>query len=180
MNTYLSTASAFASATTASLTPNGACQENLPPQPPPPEKQAHHLCPRCAPSHDSPHLLQLHTLSQLDNPIDRSHAGGPGSGKGTQCDRIVRDFGYTHLSTGDLLRDEVKKGTEIGRQCEQLMEDGKLVPVEVTLKLIKKAMKEGKKNNTKGFLIDGFPRAVDQAEMFEKKVTLIGDLIGIP
>ncbi|KAG0577709.1 hypothetical protein M758_5G168400 [Ceratodon purpureus] len=96
--------------------------------------------------------------------------GGPGSGKGTQCDRIVRDFGYLHLSAGDLLRDEVKKGTEIGRECEQLMKDGKLVPVDVTLRLIKKAMKEGKMNNAKGFLVDGFPRAVDQAEMFEKKV----------
>jgi adenylate kinase family enzyme len=79
-----------------------------------------------------------------------------------------------HLSCGDLLRDEVKKGTEIGRECEQLMKDGKLVPVEVTLKLLKKAMKEGKKANAKGFLIDGFPRAVDQAEMFENKVNLAG------
>ncbi|KAG0579308.1 hypothetical protein KC19_4G089500 [Ceratodon purpureus] len=95
--------------------------------------------------------------------------GGPGSGKGTQCDRIVRDFGYLHLSAGDLLRDEVKYGTEIGQECEQLMKDGKLVPVEVTLKLIKKAMKENR-NSTTGFLIDGFPRAVDQAEVFEKKV----------
>jgi adenylate kinase len=69
-----------------------------------------------------------------------------------------------------LLRDEVKNGTEIGRECEQLMKDGKLVPVEVTLKLIKKAMKESKDGAT-GFLIDGFPRAVDQAEVFEKKVT---------
>jgi adenylate kinase family enzyme len=68
------------------------------------------------------------------------------------------------LSCGDLLRDEVKKGTEIGRECEQLMKDGKLVPVEVTLK----------KANAKGFLIDGFPRAVDQAEMFENKVNLAG------
>lgn len=99
-------------------------------------------------------------------------AGGPGSGKGTQCDRIVRDFGYLHLSAGDLLRDEVKNRTEIGRECEQLMKDGKLVPVEVTLKLIKKAMKEIK-NSAKGFLIDGFPRAVDQAEVFEQKVTLL-------
>jgi len=75
-----------------------------------------------------------------------------------------------HLSAGDLLRDEVKNGTEIGRECEQLMKDGKLVPVEVTLKLIKQAMKEGKRT-AKGYLIDGFPRAVEQAQIFETKVT---------
>lgn len=96
-------------------------------------------------------------------------SGGPGCGKGTQCERIVRDFGFLHLSAGDLLREEVKKGSEVGRMCEQLMKDGKLVAVEVTLKLLKKAMKEGRKK-AKGFLIDGFPRAIDQAQAFEKKV----------
>ncbi|XP_073389915.1 uncharacterized protein [Physcomitrium patens] len=95
--------------------------------------------------------------------------GGPGSGKGTQCDRIVRDFGFLHLSSGDLLREEVKKGTELGRECEQLMKDGKLVPVQITLNLIKKAMEESK-TTANGYLVDGFPRAIDQAELFEEKV----------
>jgi adenylate kinase family enzyme len=67
------------------------------------------------------------------------------------------------------LRAEVKKGTKTGQECEQLMKDGKLVPVEVTLELIKRAMTEAKKT-ANGFLIDGFPRAVDQAELFQKKV----------
>ncbi|KAG0629406.1 hypothetical protein M758_1G101400 [Ceratodon purpureus] len=116
---------------------------SIPWSPRPPERETHHLC--------------------------SWFAGGPGSGKGTQCERIVRDFGFLHLSSGDLLRAEVSKGTKIGKECEQLMKDGKLVPVEVTLELIKKAMTEGKKT-AKGFLIDGFPRAVDQAELFEKKV----------
>ena len=57
-----------------------------------------------------------------------SHAGGPGSGKGTQCDRIVQDFGFTHLSAGDLLREEVAKGTSQGKQLEEMMKQGKLVP----------------------------------------------------
>lgn len=96
------------------------------------------------------------------------YVGGPGSGKGTQCDFIVRDFGYLHLSSGDLLRDEVKNGTEIGREAEQLMKDGKLVPVEITLKLINKAMRENR--GATGYLIDGFPRAVEQAQLFEDKV----------
>jgi adenylate kinase family enzyme len=57
--------------------------------------------------------------------------GGPGSGKGTQCERIVAKYGHTHLSAGDLLRDEVKSGSELGKQCEVIMKEGKLVPMEV-------------------------------------------------
>jgi hypothetical protein len=57
--------------------------------------------------------------------------GGPGSGKGTQCEKIVAKYGFTHLSAGDLLRDEVKSGSEVGQQCEQIMKEGKLVPMEV-------------------------------------------------
>jgi hypothetical protein len=58
--------------------------------------------------------------------------GGPGSGKGTQCERIVAKYGHTHLSAGDLLRDEVKSGSELGQQCEAIMKEGKLVPMEVS------------------------------------------------
>jgi adenylate kinase family enzyme len=58
--------------------------------------------------------------------------GGPGSGKGTQCERIVAKYGHTHLSAGDLLRDEVKSGSELGKQCEAIMKEGKLVPMEVS------------------------------------------------
>jgi hypothetical protein len=57
--------------------------------------------------------------------------GGPGSGKGTQCERIMAKYGHTHLSAGDLLRDEVKSGSELGKQCEAIMKEGKLVPMEV-------------------------------------------------
>lgn len=57
--------------------------------------------------------------------------GGPGSGKGTQCDKIKAKYGHTHLSAGDLLREEVKSGSAVGKQCEQIMKEGKLVPMEV-------------------------------------------------
>jgi hypothetical protein len=60
--------------------------------------------------------------------------GGPGSGKGTQCDKVVAKYGFTHLSAGDLLRDEVKSGSAVGQQCEQIMKEGKLVPMEVSLR----------------------------------------------
>lgn len=57
--------------------------------------------------------------------------GGPGSGKGTQCERIVAKYGYQHLSTGDLLREELASGSDLGKKCEALMKEGKLVPTEV-------------------------------------------------
>ncbi|KAJ3117070.1 hypothetical protein HDU96_007988 [Phlyctochytrium bullatum] len=95
--------------------------------------------------------------------------GGPGSGKGTQCDRLVESLNYAHLSTGDLLRDEVKKGSELGQQLEAIMKEGKLIPLETTLKLLVVAMKE-RRGKHPGFLIDGFPRNMEQAIEFEKTV----------
>ncbi|GIL81962.1 hypothetical protein Vretimale_1515 [Volvox reticuliferus] len=93
--------------------------------------------------------------------------GGPGSGKGTQCDKIKQDYECVHLSAGDLLRAEVKSGSVVGKKCEELMREGKLVPFAVTLNLLKKAMIE---SGGKFFLIDGFPRALDQAEQFESSI----------
>ncbi|KAJ3013559.1 UNVERIFIED_CONTAM: hypothetical protein HDU68_000633 [Siphonaria sp. JEL0065] len=95
--------------------------------------------------------------------------GGPGSGKGTQCERLAKEFNLTHLSTGDLLRAELQKGSEIGKKCGDLMKEGKIVPMEVILGLLKSAI-EHSAGNTPGFLIDGFPRAMDQAIEFEKTI----------
>ncbi len=93
--------------------------------------------------------------------------GGPGSGKGTQCAKIVDKYGYQHLSAGDLLRDEVKSGSAVGKECEQIMKEGKLVPMEVIIGLLRAAMV---KSGAADFLIDGFPRALDQAHRFEQMV----------
>jgi adenylate kinase len=95
--------------------------------------------------------------------------GGPGSGKGTQCEKIVAKYGYTHLSTGDLLRDEVKSGSARGQQLNAAMERGELVPLDVVLDLLKEAMVK-KLGESKGFLIDGYPREVQQGEEFEKQI----------
>jgi adenylate kinase len=85
--------------------------------------------------------------------------GGPGAGKGTQCERIVKEFGYVHLSTGDLLRDAKENGhSEDGEMISRFMEEGKLVPIGVVMKLLKKAMEENSKIGNNKFLIDGFPR----------------------
>ncbi|TKR72435.1 hypothetical protein L596_019881 [Steinernema carpocapsae] len=96
--------------------------------------------------------------------------GGPGSGKGTQCEKIVAKYGLTHLSSGDLLRAEVKSGSPRGTQLTKIMEAGELVPLEVVLDLIKEAMLEAIKKGSKGFLIDGYPREVKQGEQFEAEI----------
>ncbi|CAD5173792.1 UMP-CMP kinase 4 isoform X1 [Musa acuminata AAA Group] len=90
--------------------------------------------------------------------------GGPGSGKGTQCAKIVENFGFTHLSAGDLLRAEIKSGSENGTMISNMIKEGKIVPAEVTIKLLQKAMLEG--GNDK-FLIDGFPRNEENRAAFE-------------
>uniref|UniRef100_A0A2P2L844 UMP-CMP kinase n=1 Tax=Rhizophora mucronata TaxID=61149 RepID=A0A2P2L844_RHIMU len=90
--------------------------------------------------------------------------GGPGSGKGTQCANVVQHFGYTHLSAGDLLRAEIKSGSENGTMIQNMIKEGKIVPSEVTIKLLQKAMLES--GNDK-FLIDGFPRNEENRAAFE-------------
>uniref|UniRef100_A0AAY5KFU4 Adenylate kinase isoenzyme 1 n=1 Tax=Esox lucius TaxID=8010 RepID=A0AAY5KFU4_ESOLU len=95
--------------------------------------------------------------------------GGPGSGKGTQCEKVVAKYGYTHLSSGDLLRAEVASGSERGKTLQAIMQKGELVPLDTVLDMIKDAM-IAKADVSKGFLIDGYPREVKQGEEFEKKI----------
>lgn len=95
--------------------------------------------------------------------------GGPGSGKGTLCEKIVAKYGFTHVSTGDLLRDEVQSGSDRGKEAAQIMKEGGLVPTEFVLTLLaEKLLKE--LPNSKGFLIDGYPREKAQGELFEKNI----------
>jgi UMP-CMP kinase len=100
--------------------------------------------------------------------------GGPGAGKGTQCANLVRDYKFTHLSAGDLLRAEQdRKGSEFGNLIKSYIKDGKIVPMEVTVQLLENAMTEvvDEDKDKKGkFLIDGFPRKMDQALKFEESV----------
>ena len=93
--------------------------------------------------------------------------GGPGSGKGTQCERIMERYGFDHFSAGDLLRAEVQSGSKVGTMCANLMKEGKLVPVAVTLRLLRKSIEA---STASAILIDGFPRALEQAASFESTV----------
>ncbi|XP_022084207.1 adenylate kinase isoenzyme 5-like isoform X2 [Acanthaster planci] len=96
--------------------------------------------------------------------------GGPGSGKGTQCEKLVNNYGFTHLSSGDLLRAEVKSGSERGQKLTAIMENGDLVPQETVLELLKENML-AKADTSTGYLIDGYPREVQQGIEFEKQIT---------
>ncbi|KAF6002019.1 bifunctional uridylate/adenylate kinase [Cyanidiococcus yangmingshanensis] len=94
--------------------------------------------------------------------------GGPGAGKGTQCTRIVSEFGHWHVSAGDLLRAEVQTQSEQGQLIDEMIRQGAIVPGYITLDLLRKKLVEaGRTLTVPGVLIDGFPRAVDQAIDFE-------------
>ena len=86
----------------------------------------------------------------------------PAAGKGTLSEMLVEKYGYGHISTGDLLREEIKNGTEIGKQAESLMKEGKFVSDDVIIELIKNRITKSDCEN--GYILDGFPRSREQAE----------------
>ena len=91
--------------------------------------------------------------------------GPPGAGKGTQAEFLIRDLGLIHLSTGDLLRSEIAASTSLGLEAKSFMDKGELVPDDVVIGMIKNKLQENQ--NAKGFIFDGFPRTVAQAEALD-------------
>lgn len=91
--------------------------------------------------------------------------GPPGAGKGTQAAQISKDLDHAHIASGDLFRDEQERGTELGILAKGYMERGELVPNDVTIKMILGRI--GQKDCAKGFILDGFPRNVEQAEALD-------------
>jgi adenylate kinase len=92
--------------------------------------------------------------------------GPPGAGKGTQASRIVADYDIPHISTGDILRGAVKNGTAMGLEAKRYMDAGDLVPDSVVIGIVKDRLQEP--DTAKGFLMDGFPRTIPQAEALDK------------
>jgi adenylate kinase len=92
--------------------------------------------------------------------------GPPGAGKGTQADRLRRDFELPYYSTGNILREAVENGTELGKQAKEYMDAGELVPDELICAVIEERLDSGEADD--GFLLDGFPRTIGQAEMLEQ------------
>ncbi|KAL8511519.1 hypothetical protein ACS0TY_018064 [Phlomoides rotata] len=103
--------------------------------------------------------------------------GPPGSGKGTQSEKLIAKYGLKHLSTGDLLRSEIARKTALGMEAKSLMDKGQLVPDEVVIGMISSALETNP--DAKGFLFDGFPRTSAQAEALDKLLELKGTSINM-
>jgi adenylate kinase len=95
--------------------------------------------------------------------------GPPGSGKGTQSEKLIARYGFKHLSTGDILRNEIKNGTSLGLEAKSLMDQGQLVPDAVVIGMIRTALEQNPDVN--GFLFDGFPRTNAQADALDALLT---------
>ena len=98
--------------------------------------------------------------------------GGPGSGKGTNCSKIEEQFGYVHLSAGDLLRAERQSGSELAEMINTYIKEGKIVPAEVTVRLLRNAME---KSGSSKFLIDGFPRDLQNLECWKAEMSSVAE-----
>jgi adenylate kinase len=103
--------------------------------------------------------------------------GPPGSGKGTQSEKLIVKYGLKHLSTGDLLRSEINRQTSLGVAAQSFMDKGQLVPDEVVIGMISSALEENP--DIKGFLFDGFPRTSAQAQALDNLLDLKKSAIGV-
>lgn len=98
--------------------------------------------------------------------------GAPGAGKGTQAKRIAEKFNIPHVSTGDIFRANIKNGTDLGKEAKEYMDQGKLVPDELTVRiLLDRVAQEDCKN---GYVLDGFPRTIPQAEVLDSELAKLG------
>ena len=101
--------------------------------------------------------------------------GAPGAGKGTQAKMIADKYGVPHISTGDIFRANIKNGTDLGVEAKKYMDQGLLVPDELTVKILLDRV--AKDDCSKGYVLDGFPRTIPQAEVLEKALSEINDQI---
>ncbi|WP_226391141.1 adenylate kinase [Penaeicola halotolerans] len=101
--------------------------------------------------------------------------GPPGAGKGTQSEKIIAKYNLTHISTGDLFRKHLSEGTDLGKLAQKYMDEGKLVPDEVVIGMVDE--KINSTTDTSGFILDGFPRTVPQAQALDKLMEAKGQPI---
>jgi adenylate kinase len=101
--------------------------------------------------------------------------GPPGAGKGTQSEKIINKYNLTHIATGDLFRKHLGEGTELGKLAQKYMDEGNLVPDQVVIGMVDVKLKEGANSN--GFIFDGFPRTVPQAQALETLLEEKGESI---
>ena len=103
--------------------------------------------------------------------------GAPGSGKGTQSERIVEKYGINHISTGDVLRAEIKNGTELGKTAKGYIDQGQLIPDELMIDILASVLDSFK--DSKGVIFDGFPRTIAQAEALKKMLAERGQDVSV-
>ena len=94
--------------------------------------------------------------------------GAPGSGKGTQSDKLIDHYHLFHISTGDVLRDNIRRGTELGKTAKGYIDQGQLVPDELIIDILAQVLDENKDKASEGVIFDGFPRTIPQAEALEQ------------
>ncbi len=122
------------------------------------------------------------TQKQQDQQEKRIHMrnivifGAPGSGKGTQSDLMIEHFGLGHISTGDVLRNEIKKGTELGKTAQSYIDKGNLIPDDLMVSILA-SVYDSYGRGHKGVIFDGFPRTIPQAEALEKMLDKRGDKV---
>ena len=102
--------------------------------------------------------------------------GAPGSGKGTQSDKLIEHYGLGHISTGDVLRSEIKRGTELGRTAQQYIDQGQLIPDSLMISILA-SVYDGFGRGHKGVIFDGFPRTIPQAEALKTMLAERGDKV---
>ncbi len=109
--------------------------------------------------------------------------GAPGSGKGTQSEVLIKTYGLFHISTGDVLRDHIKRGTALGKTAQEYINQGQLIPDELMVNILASVMDDNKEVAAKGVIFDGFPRTIPQAEaleeMLQQRGTKVSAVIGL-
>ena len=109
--------------------------------------------------------------------------GAPGSGKGTQSEVLIKTYGLFHISTGDVLRDHIKRGTPLGKTAQEYINQGQLIPDELMVNILASVMDDNKDTAAKGVIFDGFPRTIPQAEaleeMLQQRGTKVSAVIGL-
>ncbi len=103
--------------------------------------------------------------------------GAPGAGKGTQAIMIAEKYGIPHVSTGDIFRANIKNGTELGKEAKKYMDQGLLVPDELTVRILLDRV--GQEDCRNGYVLDGFPRTIPQAEVLDQELGKLGDAIDV-
>ncbi|MDE6109604.1 MAG: adenylate kinase [Muribaculaceae bacterium] len=109
--------------------------------------------------------------------------GAPGSGKGTQSERLISEYGLHHISTGEVLRDHIARDTELGRIADSYISKGQLIPDDLMIRVLASVLDENPEKTARGVIFDGFPRTIPQAEalkkMLEERGTQLDAVVGL-